>query len=67
MHGELVKFVGSDVHGNELCVVTVYNNEVYVYDNNNPCILVFDLDLYFVQSIDSHGKGGGELDLQHDV
>ena len=54
--GELVRFVGSDVHGseegkfNEPCGVTVYNDEVYmcVCDNHNHPIQVFDLGLNFV-------------------
>ena len=47
--------------------MTVYNDDMYVFDNHNHRIQVFDLDLNFVRSIGSRGKGGGELDLPHDV
>ena len=69
--GELIKCVGqgcskkgefNDPHG-----VTLYNNHLYVCDRDNHCIPVFDLDLNFIQSIVSHGRGRGEFDRPCDV
>ena len=39
----------------------------YVGDRNNHRIQVFDLDLNFVRSIGSRGKGRGELNAPYDV
>ena len=59
--GELIKCIGKkgrkkgefdDPRG-----VTLYDNQVYVCDRDNHRIQVFDLDLNFVRSIGSHGKG----------
>ena len=47
--------------------VTLYNNQVYVCDRNNHRIQVFDLDLKFVRSIGSYGKGRGRLHAPLDV
>ena len=47
--------------------VTLYDNQVYVCDRDNHCIQVFDLDLNFVRSIGSHGKGRGEFNKPYDV
>ena len=47
--------------------LTLYNNEVYVCDRNNHCIQIFDLDLNFVRSIGSRGKGRGEFNQPFDV
>ena len=47
--------------------VTLYDNQVYVCAFNNHRVQVFDLDLNFVQSIGSHGKGRGEFNKPHDV
>ena len=47
--------------------VTLHNNQVYVCDRDNHRIQVFDLDLNFIQSIGSHGKGRGEFDRPLDV
>ena len=47
--------------------VTLHNNHIYVCDCHIRCIQVFNLDLNFVQSIGSHGKGRGEFDAPHDV
>ena len=47
--------------------VTLYNNQVYVCDSDNNRIQVFDLDLNFVRSIGSRGKGRGEFNKPHDV
>ncbi|CAI8027782.1 RING finger protein nhl-1, partial [Geodia barretti] len=43
------------------------DNQVYVCDHYNHRIQVFDLDLNFVRSIGSRGKGRGELDAPDDV
>ena len=66
--GELIKCVGQrgSKEGGP-CGVTLYDNEVYVCDRNNHRIQVFDLDLNFIRSIGSHGKGRGELDSPFDV
>ena len=47
--------------------VTLFENRVYICDANNHCIRVFDLDLNYVQSIGSYGKGSGELMTPYDV
>ena len=47
--------------------VTLYDNQVYVCDRDNHCIQVFDLDLNFVRSIGSYGKGRGEFNKPFDV
>ena len=66
--GELIKYVGQwgrkegefdDPRG-----VTLYDNQVYVCDNR---IHVFDLNLNFVRSIGSHGKGRGEFNAPCDI
>ena len=51
-----------DPHG-----ITLYNNYVYVCDSDNHCIQVFDMDLTFIKSIGSHGKGEGEFDSPEDI
>ena len=45
--------------------ITLHNNYVYVCDNH--CIRVFDLDLNFIKTIGSHGKGKGEFDSPKDI
>ena len=69
--GELIKCIGrkgskegefEDPRG-----VTLYDNQVYVCDSDNHRIQVFDLDLNFVRSIGSLGKGRGELYAPYDV
>ena len=69
--GELIKCIGrrgskegefDDPRG-----VTLYDNQVYVCDNNNHRIQVFDLDLNFARSIGSLGEGSGEFDAPQDV
>ena len=69
--GELIKYIGregskegefDDPRG-----VTLYDNQVYVCDRNNHRIQVFDLDLNFVRSIGSCGKGRGEFGAPFDV
>ena len=47
--------------------LTLYNNKVYVCDCNNHCIQIFDLDLNFVLSIGSRGKGRGEFNQPYDI
>ena len=47
--------------------VTLYDNQVYVCDSDNHHIQVFDLDLNFVRSIGSPGKGRGEFGVPQDV
>ena len=65
--GELIKCVGRrgskegefvDPRG----VTLYYDNQVYICDCGNHRIQVFDLDLNFVRSIGSYGKGKGEFD-----
>ena len=69
--GELIKCIGregskegkfKDPRG-----VTLYDNQVYVCDSDNRRIQVFDLDLNFVRSIGSRGKGRGEFGAPQDV
>ena len=69
--GELIKCVGQegsmegefkDPHG-----LALHNNHVYVCDRNNHRIQVFDLNLNFILSIGSHGKGKSEFDTPVDV
>ena len=45
--------------------ITLHNNHVYVCDNH--CIRVFDLDLNFIKTIGSHGKGKGEFNSPKDI
>ena len=47
--------------------LTVYREKVYVCDRNNNRIQVFDLDLNFIRSIGSHGKGRGEFNQPYDL
>ena len=70
-NGELIKCVGQrgskegdfgDPRG-----VIIHSNQVYVCDADNRRIQVFDLDLNFIRSIGSHGKGRGEFDQPFDV
>ena len=69
--GELIKCIGregsKEGEFNDPRGVTLYDNQVYVCDNNNHRIQVFDLDLNFVRSIGSHGKGRDEFDAPYDV
>ena len=69
--GELIKCVGQrgsmegefkDPRG-----LALHNNQVYVCDRNNHRIQVFDLDLNFIESIGSCGKGRGKFDAPFDV
>ena len=69
--GELIKCIGrrgskeaefADPHG-----ITIHSNQVYVCDQDNHRIQVFDLDLNYIRSIGSHGRGKGEIDRPFDV
>ena len=68
---ELIKCVGQQgSKEGEFDVIrglTVHREQVYVCDRNNHRIQVFDLDLNFIRSIGSHGKGRGEFNYPHDV
>ena len=69
--GELIKCIGrKGSKEGEFDVprgVTLYDNQVYVCDSYNHRIQVFDLDLNFVRSIGSLGKGRGEFHAPLDV
>ena len=69
--GELIKCVGQEGRKEgDFCIphgVTLYNHQMYVCDSDNRRIQVFDLDLNFIRSIGSRGKGTGELDSPHDI
>lgn len=69
--GELMKCIGQkgrktgrfcDPRG-----VTWHKDKVYVCDRSNHRIQVFDMDLNFIRSIGSHGRGRGEFDKPFDV
>ena len=65
------KYVGNKGSGdkefNDPRGVTLYNNRVYVCDRNNDRIQVFDLDLNFVESFISRGKGRCEFNAPFDI
>ena len=69
--GELIKCVGQEGSKegefDDPLGLALHNNQVYVCDQNNHRIQVFDLDLNFIQSIGSYGRGKGELAEPHDV
>ena len=69
--GELIKCVGKkggkEAEFDGPLGVTLYDNQVYVCEYDNHRIQVFDLDLNFVRSIGSHGKGRGEFITPYDV
>ena len=72
--GELIKCVGGrggrgwmEGEFNDPRGVTLHGNQVYVCDCDNNRIQVFDLDLNFVRSIGSRGKGRGKLNTPFDV
>ena len=66
--GELIKCVGvgSELGQYQPGGVTLYDNQMYICDTYN-LIQVFNLDLNFIRSIGSHGKGRGEFDRPYDV
>ena len=47
--------------------LALHNSQIYVCDSYNHRIQVFDLDLNFIQSIGSRGKGKGEFKAPFDV
>ena len=69
--GELIKCV--DQKGSKegefdvILGLTVHREQVYVCDRDNNRIQVFDLDLNFIRSIGSRGKGRGEFNGPYDV
>ena len=69
--GELIKCIGR--YGSEKGEfddprgVTIRSNQVYVCDLDNHRIQVFDLDLNFIGSIGSRGRGRGELVSPFDI
>ena len=69
--GELIKCVGGrggkEGEFNDPRGVTLYDIQVYVCDRDNHRIQAFDLDLNFVQSIGSPGKGRSEFNAPLDV
>ena len=69
--GELIKCIGrrgrKEAEFNDPRGVTIHSNQVYVGDRDNHRIQVFDLDLNYIGSIGSHGRGRGELDHPLDV
>ena len=69
--GKLIKCVGQEgSKEGEFDVIrglTVHREQVYVCDRNNHRIQVFDLDLNFIRSIGSRGKGRGEFNKPYDV
>ena len=69
--GELIKCTGEkwekEGEFDDPDGLTLYDNEVYVCDRNNHRIQIFDLDLNFVRSIGSRGKGRGDFDKPLDV
>ena len=67
--GELIKCVGQrgskEGEFNYPRGLTLYDTQVYVCDRDNRRIQVFDLDLNFIRSIGSYGKGR-PLDVKFD-
>ena len=69
-HGEVVKSVGSEGKNVGEFIGAVgamyYNHQVYVCDNGNSRVQVFDSDLNFVRSF-GHGVGPGQLKVPWDI
>ena len=69
--GKLIKCVGQrgskEGEFNYPRAITLYNNQLYVCYSDNHHIQVFDLNLNFIRSIGSHGKGRGELHSPWDI
>ena len=69
--GELIKCIGPDGRKegelNRIRGLTVHKEQVYVCDRDNHRIHVFELDLNFIRSIGSCGKGRGEFNYPFDV
>ena len=66
-NGELIKCIGKEGEFNFPRGVTLHDNQVYVCDSDNHRIQVFDLNLNFLRSIGSRGKGRGEFNEPYDV
>ena len=67
---ELIKCVGQGRREGEFNFIrglTVHRKQVYACDRDNHRIQVFDLDLDFIRSIGSRGKGRGEFNEPHEV
>ena len=64
---ECIRKIGSNEVEFDPIGITIHNNYVYVCDSDNHCIQVFDMDLNFIKSIGSHGKGEGEFDSPEDI
>ena len=69
--GELIKCTGQEgKKKGEFCNprgLTLYDKEVYVCDCKNYRIQIFDLNLNFVRSIESFGRGRCEFNAPSDV
>ena len=69
--GELIKCVGQkgskEGAFDVIRGLTVHRQQVYVCDCSHHRIQVFDLDLNFIRSIGSYGKGRGEFNQPFDV
>ena len=69
--GELIKCIGGrgskEAEFDDPRGVTIHSNQVYVCDEDNHRIQVFDLDLNYIHSVGSCGRGRGELDCPLDV
>ena len=63
--GEFIDCVEKEL--NDPYGITLHENQLYVCDCNNHRIQVFDLDLKFIRSIGSHGKGKGQFRKPYDV
>ena len=64
-NGKLIKCIGQKGGKGYPNGVTLHDNQVYMCDSINHHIQVFDLNLNFVRSIGSRGRG--EFDEPHDV
>ena len=65
--GELIKCVGQKYAENGFCEIRGLTVRVYVCDREINRIQVFDLDLNFIRSIGSYGRGRGEFNWPMDV
>ena len=69
--GELIKCIGrrgsKEAEFDDPRGVTIHSNQVYVCDGDSHRIQVFDLDLNYIGSIGSRGRGRGELDRPYDI
>ena len=64
---ECIRKIGSNEVEFDPIGITIHSNYVYVCDGNNHCIQVFDMDLTFIKSIGSYGKGEGEFTMPEDI